>query len=484
MSLSTTTTTTYEITKYSRAYNHASNPLSGQPDLQWQHFVNPVIRLTLDARKSGVGHLESYRLKIIWTFNAELNSMDVDQREVVFEDLDLVTYSSMPSLQGPQGMPLKAVYQDSTVGLRYQHPRVIAPGTTPQYRRFQVVFESAASAIAFVDSIRFICPCKANAAPPPRVPRAPVMQARAPAPRSSLAPQTATAHPMRPPLRPSASAMSVNEPLPAIRRTSTTPSLPPFSALSASQDLYHTQTSESRGSSGVHQYPPPPDTGYGNSALQDAYNSSRPSSAVTASSAVAHYSSDLSSSAFSVGPTVPVAPTHRSSNSMPGGSLDRLLNKADPPQTQPAAAPVACRTSGSSDTSLPSSSFPHSSSSPPLAVRPRPSSPDLMPPPPVPTSASRVPNARGAASHEPSSRLGDSAASARGAEDVPAAARVSGADSARDITAALRGSEGLYDLSKADLERLVSEVIREEGFADLMKALDGMWRVKGLMGMA
>lgn len=43
----------------------------------------------------------------------------------------MVAYSSLPSLQTPQGMPLKAVYQEGVVGIRYQHPRIAPPGTTP-----------------------------------------------------------------------------------------------------------------------------------------------------------------------------------------------------------------------------------------------------------------------------------------------------------------------------------------------------------------
>lgn len=84
MSLSTSTTTTYDLTKYSRAYNQTSGTQSDQGELQWQHFVNPIIRLTMETRKSLDGHLESYRLKIVWTFSAGLDAMDVDQREVGF----------------------------------------------------------------------------------------------------------------------------------------------------------------------------------------------------------------------------------------------------------------------------------------------------------------------------------------------------------------------------------------------------------------
>lgn len=44
------------------------------------------------------------------------------------EDMDLVTYSAMPSFQVPQGMPLKAVYQSAVVGLRYQFPKIAPLG--------------------------------------------------------------------------------------------------------------------------------------------------------------------------------------------------------------------------------------------------------------------------------------------------------------------------------------------------------------------
>ena len=72
-----------------------------------------------------------------------------------------------------------------------------------------------------------------------------------------------------------------------------------------------------------------------------------------------------------------------------------------------------------------------------------------------------------------------------------------------DIDARLRDSGGLYELSKDQLERLVAEVVREEGFAELvsirshldharttptnplsqMNSLDGMWKIKGLVGI-
>ncbi|PSS38035.1 hypothetical protein PHLCEN_2v120 [Hermanssonia centrifuga] len=46
----------------------------------------------------------------------------------------------------------------------------------------------------------------------------------------------------------------------------------------------------------------------------------------------------------------------------------------------------------------------------------------------------------------------------------------------------LRESTALYDLPSADLEKLVAQVVREEGFVTLLKSLDSMWKVKTLLG--
>ena len=81
--------------------------------------------------------------------------MDIDQNEVTFvgaytllgatksnrgclqEDLEFLSFSAPSLLQGQKqvfaihGLPLKAVYRDAIVGIRYQHPRVATAGTTP-----------------------------------------------------------------------------------------------------------------------------------------------------------------------------------------------------------------------------------------------------------------------------------------------------------------------------------------------------------------
>ncbi|OJT05791.1 hypothetical protein TRAPUB_3370 [Trametes pubescens] len=429
----------------------------------------------METRKSLDGHLESYRLKIVWTFSAGLDAMDVDQREVGFEDLDLVAYSSLPSLQTPQGMPLKAVYQEGVVGIRYQHPRIAPPGTTP------VVFDSPHSASAFIESIRFICPCKANAPPPPRVAqRASVAQTGYTAPQNSQMPAMAAPSPARPTPRPTVKqAMSIapeDDPAPGIRVPNwEVPPVPHYYAQAPQAQPVSVSPAPSSASGAV-------------SARDDyayAYGSSRPSSAV------AHHSSSSSGPSSSVSVTAAAAAPAPArvqapspvSASAPAQAKSASGSAARPPQIKPSATMLAH--SGSSD-SLPSSSFPYSSSSPPPMARLRPSSPDLMPPPPVPAIVSRISTPSPAATQAAASATVPAPASVPVAPVAAPSTTISaplkvlvepsiasssaGPAPAADIAASLRDSAGLYALPKDELERLVAEVIREEGFADLVRS--------------
>ncbi|KAI0331005.1 hypothetical protein GY45DRAFT_1345613 [Cubamyces sp. BRFM 1775] len=482
MSLSTTTTATYELVKYSRAYSHTtpSTP-SEQAELQWQHFANPVIRLTMDTRRSTAGHLESYRLRIVWTFSAGPHAMDVDEREVVFEDLDLVTYSAMSSLQpSMHGIPLKAVYQDAVVGLRYQHPRVASAGATPQYRRFQITFENAAAASTFIDSIRFVCPCKANAPPARSVARTPTVQTNSstrPRATQPTAPSILASQSVLRASQSTATEMGVDDPtrVATMRRTQT--SLPPFSSLLSSSSAGWDTHTASQGLYSAQRTADTTEVGPGGVTLgreEGTYSSSsRPSSAVSVSSAAAAHAS--SSSHRSSDGYVP-AVTHTPAPVTPAPSRD-TASKAKPPFDNIPRQPRA-----SSDMSdLPSSSFPQASSG-----RPRQSSPDLMPPPPVPASAVTV---------APDGFCGSEEVTTPCAPDAPF--------TKDNVVTTLSMQEGrcVYGLPKEELEALVAEVIREEGFAELvssydkgpsidsysglifMAALDGMWRVKGLVGI-
>ncbi|KAI0746064.1 hypothetical protein C8Q76DRAFT_705979 [Earliella scabrosa] len=451
----TTTTATYELLKYSRAYGQSNNPASSQAELEWQHFANPVIRLMLDTKKSPEGRLDSYRLRIVWTFSNGVNSMDVDERELVFEDLDLVLYSTMQSFQAPQGMPIKAVYQGAIVGLRYQHPRVAPPGQVPQYRRFQVAFQSEPSATAFIDSIRFICPCKPNPAPSARPPRPVPMQTQD-IQSSRLANTThIAASPSRVPPPgnlPASSTGAVHEPRPRLPSSSSTNVRRATTALTG-YPSWDTPASVSH--VGGHESRPPLNRAQPTHHDQD--QSSRPSSAVTASSAVAHHSSSEMS-----------APSSDPASQAEQGRQPYGANISRPSSQRGRKEMFAHGGSSDIDSTLPSSSVPPSSPTPLTRVLPR--SPELMPPPPVPPQAS-FPRSSQATQTPTSSAPGrpsesDTTLVEKVSDNHPCTSPSSTLRT--DIVESLKDDGGLYKLPKADLEKLVASVIREEGFSELV----------------
>ncbi|KAF8197849.1 hypothetical protein BJ912DRAFT_46598 [Pholiota molesta] len=130
---------------------------------EWQHFTNPTLRLLLDMKISQTKELESVRLRIIWSINPTVDA-EVGQQDVVFEDMDLLSFSSITApvarKHQTEGLPLKAVYRDTVVGIRYFHGR--EDGITPVYRRFQISFQSAQDASDFIALIKPVCPCRLN----------------------------------------------------------------------------------------------------------------------------------------------------------------------------------------------------------------------------------------------------------------------------------------------------------------------------------
>lgn len=161
-----------------------------------------------------------------------------------------------------------------------------------------MVFDSPLAATAFIESIRFICPCKANAPPPARVAqRASVAQTGYTAPQSSQMSAITAPSPAHPASRPTLKqAMSVasapeDGPAPAIRRAGTT--LPSFANLSDATSnweippapYYFAQAPHGQGQ--LVSASPAHSSGSGVGSVREdpAYGSSRPSSAV------AHHSS-------------------------------------------------------------------------------------------------------------------------------------------------------------------------------------------------
>lgn len=82
MSRSTTGTSTYILSKYSRSYpgkqtiNRTQTQTQTGPGTasEWQHFTNPVIRLVLDVKTSSSAEIESVRLRILWNMNSDMEN--------------------------------------------------------------------------------------------------------------------------------------------------------------------------------------------------------------------------------------------------------------------------------------------------------------------------------------------------------------------------------------------------------------------------
>ena len=102
--------------------------------------------------------------------------------------MDLLSFSTAASQQSQQkptnqGLPLKAVYRDAVVGIRYLHHAggngtmvwLVYSGALflhvvplhKIFRRFQITFPSTAAASQFIGAIRYVCPCKVNPTPVP-----------------------------------------------------------------------------------------------------------------------------------------------------------------------------------------------------------------------------------------------------------------------------------------------------------------------------
>lgn len=379
MSLHTTTTGSFALTKYSRSYGGSAGHNQLVSENGWQHFTNPVMKLLLDVKKSpSSGELLSLRLRILWCIEMQASDMQVDQREVIFEDLELLSFSSLPAFRTPnssdQGLPLRAVYRDAVVGIRYLHPKTAPPGTQPVssviehfscqqsasrwpcqvYRRFQVTFGSILEASQFIDTIKPICPCKPNPQPT-QIYRDPTMVTGASLGRTSTI----------------SNAMPPERPVP--------PNEPGFRL-----------TGNYRSMAGIRMSP------------------SRPSGRWSSGVSSATLSSE--DSGFVDGPKVTYLPDNQRKDS---GAVS------------------------SSIPSLPSSSQPYSSSH----------NGNMIPPLFVPRNLSRSTEV-----------------------PMPSSAATESMEPERpDLVSSLRTHPSLYSLSQPDLEHLVSQVVREEGFVRLVR---------------
>lgn len=104
MNHSTTKTSTYTISKYSRAYPvkrtlekyQLSSDAGPETMQEWQHFTNPTLRLLLDMKIARNKKLESVRLRIIWSINPTVDA-EVGQQDVVFASFSSLVWPSIPA---------------------------------------------------------------------------------------------------------------------------------------------------------------------------------------------------------------------------------------------------------------------------------------------------------------------------------------------------------------------------------------------------
>lgn len=98
MSHSTTKSSSYVLSKYSRAYPvkksqkatrpHSSTAAPEQTMPEWQHYTNPVIRVLVDTKIATNKDIESVRLRIIWQINPSEDA-EPGQQDVVFASFSL-----------------------------------------------------------------------------------------------------------------------------------------------------------------------------------------------------------------------------------------------------------------------------------------------------------------------------------------------------------------------------------------------------------
>ncbi|KAL5523884.1 hypothetical protein ACEPAG_8057 [Sanghuangporus baumii] len=167
MSRTTSSKNIFTLTKYSRATSRQQDNLQGSQmpkgDCDWQHHTQPVLRLLLETRKSAQGVPEQMRLRIVWSVSnghaPAANNKMPQQENVIFEDIDLLVVRKHIHPFPTQGLPLKAVFRDNMIGIRFLPPD--AKSSNPsEYRRFQVKFQFFGDSAALIEAIRDVCPCK------------------------------------------------------------------------------------------------------------------------------------------------------------------------------------------------------------------------------------------------------------------------------------------------------------------------------------
>ncbi|KIM45306.1 hypothetical protein M413DRAFT_24540 [Hebeloma cylindrosporum] len=411
MSHSTTGTSSYILTKYSRSYPvkrtlqkaQISSQIGPETAQEWQHFINPTIRLVLDVKASSIGELESVRLRILWQLDAGSNQPDISFASLLFEDLDLLSFASIasnvPRTQHIEALPLKAVYRDTVVGIRYFHNR--EDDDVPVYRRFQISFQSSSEAADLIEMIKPVCICKLNPITPGQ---------------SGPAPQT------------------------QIRRPTIRPQQP---SVAASKSLLPNRGSPYTYPSFSNSKPTPP---VRKEFVQGSQHIHQPSSSVTPFA--------LSSSPNHL----PISDTLFNSSSPPQPSAGRLLTVSSKPSINIKDLPI--QNSEQWPSRIHEYSVPIMDNR--LAIA------NNLPSSSIPSLPSSISSAN---------ILEPRAVS--NSEMVP----VNHEETRRGFLASMGETTSIYALSNTALEQMIGEVIREDGFVQLLEKISEMWTIKNVAGI-
>ncbi|GAA5912440.1 hypothetical protein JCM5296_004394 [Sporobolomyces johnsonii] len=140
-------------------------------EIEWDHFTQPQLSLRLETTfASSTGSSESFRAEEM-VLSVSFDPLYTEsarplQQHLLLDSLDLMSFSS-PSIQAvtPSGqLPLKAVYRDSVVGLRYIH---VSLGDShsgqrfqSEFKRLQAKFASTSERERFIQAVATQVPAK------------------------------------------------------------------------------------------------------------------------------------------------------------------------------------------------------------------------------------------------------------------------------------------------------------------------------------
>ncbi|GAA5984529.1 hypothetical protein JCM5350_004749 [Sporobolomyces pararoseus] len=263
----TTTTTTQQwiLKKYSRSRNvpepapkrqkiGESKVIPTRPKEEFDHFVQPQLLLCLETTRSSSAFssdlpiTHSMFLNVYYDPHSSPSQRRSGEQILVLDSFDLVSFSSptIRTLCPPDELPLKGVFKDEIVGMRYLS--VDSTTGTAGFKRVQFKFESQEERERFMSVVQGIIPFK----PAESTSKIPSTSTRMTAPRVGSNNYPGSNYGQRG-STPSNSTRSMPPPLSRLPRPTPSPRLGPLPPLPAATTLPPHPYQEPRP-----PFPPPP----------------------------------------------------------------------------------------------------------------------------------------------------------------------------------------------------------------------------------